>query len=70
MNLVDKDGELTEDGIKLVQETVAYYTPVFASFVKKGYNVFEVLGVITSALINAQKQAWLDELAENEKEIT
>ncbi len=59
-HLVNPDGSLTPEAMELVQEVVRNYSKVFAKYMKDGYNVFEILGVLTSALINAQKQAWLD----------
>ncbi len=60
--LVKKDGELTVEGKVVVKDTVEFYTPVFEDYIEKGYNVFEVLGVISSSLINAQKQAWINKV--------
>ena len=60
--LTKADGNLTVEGKVVVRDTVDFYTPLFEDYIEKGYNVFEVLGVITSSIINAQKQAWINKV--------
>jgi len=58
--LIDLNGELTTEGKVVVNDILENMIPIFERYLDDEYNIFEVLGVMTSALINAQKQAWLN----------
>ena len=62
-HLMNNDGHLNEDGKELVNIILETLVPVFEDYLDKGYNMFEALGVMTSAIINAQKQAWLNKIS-------
>jgi hypothetical protein len=59
---IEDSGELTDQGRDVVDEMVENMVPIFERYMDDGYNAFELLGVMTSALINAQKQAWINKV--------
>ena len=60
--LSDENGNLTQDATVIVKYVLECFVPLFEEYMEKGYSIFDILGVSTSALINSQKQAWLNKL--------
>jgi len=59
--LIDENGEYTAEAAALIEETVDSFKPIFCEYMERGFNAFEILGIMDSALVNAQRQAWIEE---------
>lgn len=59
-HLIKKNGEYTPEAAALIEEVVDTIKVWMRSYMDKGFNSFEILGIVTSAAVNAQRQAWID----------
>jgi len=59
-HLIKKNGEYTTEAAVLIEEVVETAKVWVKTYMSRGFNSFEILGIITSAVVNAQRQAWIE----------
>jgi hypothetical protein len=60
-HLIKKNGEYTPEMVAQVDDVVMTAKSWFKVYAERGFNSFEILGIIISAVVNAQREVWLEE---------